>query len=112
MLFADVKTKDARKCACAARMPCADSAITGDHDPGPLVKSFDVALNHGLADDARFDVGGIAFANHADEHFHGRDVVGASQVVDRVAFVTWVGLEFNDRHVAAATYFGQSLRHT
>src|SRR5712692_1120869 len=53
------------------RMPRAESAVAGDHDPGLPVKSFDVAFDHGLADDSCFGVGGITFADQANEHFHG-----------------------------------------
>lgn len=40
--FAHVYAKDARKCAGAAGMAGADAAITGDHNPGLLIKRLDV----------------------------------------------------------------------
>src|SRR5579863_210323 len=53
MFFADIKTEDSRKRSRAAGMVRVEAAVTRDHNPGLLVESFDIAFDHGLADDAR-----------------------------------------------------------
>ncbi len=56
MLFPDEHPKHAREGPGASGMGRIDAAIARDHDPRLLVKGFDVAFNHGLADDVSFGI--------------------------------------------------------
>ena len=85
----------------------ADAAVAGDHDPGLLVEGFDVRLDHGLADDAGFGVGGVAFADQADVHVDRADGILLGELFDGVAFVGRIWFEGCDGDVAGAAYVGQ-----
>ena len=109
--FADVEAEDSGKSAGAAWVMGADAAVAGDHDPGLLVQGFDVGLDHGLADDAGFGVGGVAFADQADVHVDGADGILFGELLNGVAFVKRIWFEGCDRYVAGAAYVGEGFLH-
>src|SRR5579871_4700193 len=111
MFFADVDAKDAGESAGAARMGRANATVAGDHDPGLLIKGFDVGLDHRFADDLGFGIGGVTFANDADIHLDGRDVVGGGELCEVVIFVGAIWLEFGDGDVLRATIVAQRFVH-
>ena len=54
-----------------------------------------------------FGVGGVAFANDADIHLDGSDVVGGGEFGDVVIFVGRIWFEFGDGDVLRAAVVAQ-----
>ena len=86
----------------------ADAAVAGNHNPGLLIKRFNITFDHGVADHLGFGVGGVAFANDADIHLDRRKFIGFRNFRERVAEVGAVGLEIRNGEAIRAAEIGDS----
>src|ERR1700746_3320701 len=102
MLFADVAAEDAGESSGPARMRRTDAAVAGYHDPWLLIERFDVAFDHGVADDFGFGVGGVAFADDSNEHIRWREFVGFCDFGERMTGVGIIRLELGDGEMIRA----------
>ncbi len=111
LLFPDIKAKYACKGSRTAGMLGIYATVAGHHHPGLLIKGFHIALDHGLADDGRFGVRGVSFADQLDVHIGFGKAVGLGQFSEGVPGVGFVGRKFGYRNVRTAPVAFECCQH-
>ena len=74
-----------------------------------LIERFEIAFDHGVANDFRFSAGGVAFSNDANIHFDGGKFIGLSNFGEGVTGVGGVGFEFSDGEMVRAAKIGDGF---